>query len=60
MQGIDQIAYQNACKVALHHARDTDQEHYVFRDEHGQLSVGAHRPADSDLVYTAKPNGLEV
>lgn len=66
MQGIEQIAWQNACVVALDRAAKTGESQYVYRDPDNQLTIGdesaleaAGVPAER-VLYEAKPDGLAV
>lgn len=59
MQGIEQIAYQNACATALSLAEQNNVPYYVFRDADGRLNYSddpAVVPA-SEVIYTANPEG---
>ena len=60
MQGIEKIAYQNACRVALERARTTGTTYYVIPGEAGQLAVTDEDPGPGAAVYTARVDGLEA
>lgn len=56
MQGIEQIAYQNACAVAISSAEGTGVPHSVVRNEDGKLDVRVGTAQDlGDVLYTAEP-----
>lgn len=63
MQGIEQIAYQNACIVAQNDADTNGVAVYVYRNAAGLLATttdyGVAHETDGGIIHTAEPGAFE-
>lgn len=60
MQGIEQIARQNAAIVAMKQAETTGVNQYVVRGVDGKLEITDEAPVNMDQLYMATPQSREV
>jgi len=55
MQGLAQIARQNAASQALYQANQTGENRYVVYDDDSRLAIVAEDPGPGRAVYIARP-----
>ena len=58
MQGIKEIARQNAASQALHQANQSGENRYVVYadDQPGKLAIVAQDPGPGNAIYVARPD----